>query len=51
MINERETLSGRRYLTSPSRWAPGEFSIRCETERSESVFLGFITGDLLRIVL
>ena len=43
-INGRETLSDRRYLVNPSLLATDELSIRCETERSEGVFLGFIPG-------
>ena len=48
MLNESETLSARRYLTNPSLMAKDEFSIRCEDERSGSVFHGFIIALLVK---
>jgi len=46
-INERKTLSDRRYLANLSRKATDELSIRCEAERSESAFFGFILAGNL----
>ena len=42
-INDRKTLSDRRHLVNPSDNAKDELSVRCEEERSESVFFGFIS--------
>ena len=44
-INGRKTLSARRYLANPSRQTKDELSIRCEDERSGSMFCGFILSS------